>query len=189
MTGGAAVRALAELAGGEATAAMDERAFADFYGATARAVRGYLFSACGDPALADDLVQETYLRWLRADTAFVDDEHRRRYLFKIAGNLLKDHWRRRREVPADGQEERLVENSAEDRVSHRADVARAMSTLAGRDRQMLWLAYVEGSSHDEIAGALGLKTASIKSMLSRARSRLARSLRELGLGPVWEEGE
>jgi RNA polymerase sigma-70 factor, ECF subfamily len=42
---------------------------------------------------------------------------------------------------------------------------------------MLWLAYVEGSSHREIAAALGLRAASIRSMLFRARRRLADKLR------------
>jgi len=48
----------------------------------------------------------------------------------------------------------------------------------------LWLAYVEGSSHQEIAKALGLKTASLKSMLSRARHRMADRLRGLGIRPL-----
>ena len=48
-----------------------------------------------------------------------------------------------------------------------------MRTLKPRDRAMLWLTYAEGSSHQEIAGVLGLKTASVKLMLFRARRRLA----------------
>ena len=58
-----------------------------------------------------------------------------------------------------------------------------MADLSPRDRQMLWLAYVEGSSHTEIAAALGLRTASIRSMLFRARQRLAAQLAAKGLRP------
>jgi RNA polymerase sigma-70 factor (ECF subfamily) len=48
-----------------------------------------------------------------------------------------------------------------------------MARLTPRERAMLWLAYAQGASHEEIAGALGLKTGSIKLLLFRARRRLA----------------
>jgi len=53
-----------------------------------------------------------------------------------------------------------------------------MAKLRPRDRAMVWLAYVNGSSHEEIAATLGLKTASIKMLLFRARRRLASLLGE-----------
>ena len=53
-----------------------------------------------------------------------------------------------------------------------------MTRLKPRERDLLWLAYAQGSSHDEIAAALGLKTSSIKMLLFRARQRLAALLRE-----------
>ena len=53
-----------------------------------------------------------------------------------------------------------------------------MARLKPRERDLLWLAYAQGSSHQEIAQALGLKTASIKLLLFRARRRLAALLRE-----------
>jgi RNA polymerase sigma-70 factor (ECF subfamily) len=61
-----------------------------------------------------------------------------------------------------------------------------MAELSPRDRQMLWLAYVEGASHREIAKALGLRAASIRSMLFRARQRLAEQLKARGLRPQEE---
>jgi RNA polymerase sigma-70 factor (ECF subfamily) len=61
-----------------------------------------------------------------------------------------------------------------------------MAKLSPRDRQMLWLAYVEGASHQEVAKALGLRTASVRSMLFRARQRLAGQLQARGLHPEME---
>ena len=66
-------------------------------------------------------------------------------------------------------------------IERRADVDRALATLAPRDRDMLWLAYADGATHAEIAARLGLARASMKAMLSRARHRLATRLRDAGL--------
>ncbi|MEN8164258.1 MAG: RNA polymerase sigma factor [Acidobacteriota bacterium] len=170
-----------------ASGVMDEAAFQVFYSQTARRMRAYLLRSLGDPSLADDLMQEAYLRLLRSGLKTEDEGHRKAYLFRIATNLVRDHFRRRRpeyEMPPDLPGDPGLQNT----VDHRSDVAVAMSGLAPRDRQMLWLAYVEGSSHQEIAKALGLKTASLKSMLSRARHRMADRLRGLGLKPI-ERGE
>ena len=165
---------------------MDEAAFRCLYQRTARPLRGYLRRAGGDPTVADDLLQETYLRFLRSGFVGEDADHQRRYLFRIAANLLVDHFRRGRSE-GDQLTELAVPAREQRGVEIRSDVGRALGGLSGRDRQMLWLAYVEGSSHDEIAAALGLKTASLKSMLSRARSRLAERLRAIGFRPPREE--
>ena len=164
---------------------MDEAAFHHLYQRTARPLRAYLARSCGDLALADDLLQEAYLRMLRSGFEGEDDDHRKNYLFRIATNLLRDHFRRKKpetdEVP-----ERDEAPGHDDAVHMRSDVGGAMAQLAPRDRQMLWLAYVEGASHQEIAKALGLRTASIRSMLFRARQRLAKQLHDRGLRPELE---
>ena len=59
------------------------------------------------------------------------------------------------------------------RAVDRVDVSRAFARLKPRERQLLWLAYANGSSHEEIAAALGLKKTSIKLLLFRARRRMA----------------
>ena len=64
-------------------------------------------------------------------------------------------------------------------MEQRTDVARALATLAPRDRDMLWLAYADGASHAEIASHLGVARPSVKAMLSRARRRLAARLHQV----------
>jgi RNA polymerase sigma-70 factor, ECF subfamily len=161
----------------ERTFQMTEEAFRAFYELTARPVRVYLARMTGDERLADDLLQETYYRFLRSRTAFENDDHRRRYLYRIATNLVHDH---RRRPPL----ERPAALSAEshpafsdpglaDRAARRIDLQRAMARLKPRERTMLWLAYALGWSHDEIAASLGVKSGSLKPMLHRARQRLA----------------
>jgi RNA polymerase sigma-70 factor, ECF subfamily len=162
----------------ERTFQMDEEAFRAFYELTARPLWAFLARTTGDNRLADDLLQETYYRFLRTRTAFESDDHRRHYLFRVAANLVRDHWRRSPLATFALAEERVarVDRGTAERESDRIDVARALQQLKPRERTLLWLAYAQGLSHDEIAGVLGLKTASLKMMLYRARQRLARLL-------------
>src|SRR5580692_3279413 len=78
--------------------AMENEAFAAFYGRSARPLWAYLARVSADPALADDLMQESFVRFLcatRPEFSMADGEvAARRYLFRIGTNLLRDHWRR-----------------------------------------------------------------------------------------------
>jgi RNA polymerase sigma-70 factor, ECF subfamily len=168
----------------ERTFQMTEDEFRLFYEQTARPVWIYLARMTSDDRLADDLLQETYYRFLRTRTAFESNDHRRHYLFRIATNLVHDHRRRprRERAPLDesvpvGSSERI---DVGERAVRRLDLARAMDKLKPRDRSMLWLAYAQGFSHEEIAGLLGLRTSSLKALLHRARQRLIALLRAPG---------
>jgi RNA polymerase sigma-70 factor (ECF subfamily) len=163
----------------DAALGMDDEAFRGFYERTARIVWMYLAHGAGNAALADDLLQETYYRFLRADRQFDGDAHRRNYLFRIATNLLRDERRRRRivdfvRVPGEDEPNALfVVDNVDDAAARRTDLSRAMAHLKPNDRALLWLAYGQGLSHDEIAETLGLSAVRVKSRLFRARRRLA----------------
>jgi RNA polymerase sigma-70 factor (ECF subfamily) len=172
----------------ERTFQMTEDAFRVFYELTARPVRVYLARMSGDDKLAEDLLQETYYRFLRSNASFESDDHRRNYLFRIATNLVHDQRRRPRvEVPSVGEAAESMAAPGEahtaDRAVTRIDVSRAMEQLKPRERSMLWLAYAQGCSHQEIAATLGVKAASLKAMLHRARQRLAQVMRNQGGRP------
>ena len=161
----------------ERTFQMTEEAFRIFYETTARQLWLYLARTTGDRRLADDLLQDTYYHFLRASASFDSDDHRRHYLFRIATNLVRDHRRRPRldRASLSGTDERTPSPSAVDpaqRAARQIDLGRAMARLKSRDRSLLWLAYAQGCSHEEIASAVGVKTASIKALLHRARRRL-----------------
>lgn len=165
----------------ERTFQMTEEAFRTFYELTARPVRVYLVRMTGDDRLADDLLQETYYRFLRANTTFDNDDHRRNYLYRIATNLAHDHRRKPfMELPAGDHVEPMVPADHAERTARRLDLHKAMAQLKPRERSLLWLAYAQGWSHEEIAGAIGVKTGSMKAMLHRARQRLLKLLKPGG---------
>jgi RNA polymerase sigma-70 factor (ECF subfamily) len=164
------------------TPAMDEQSFRLFYERTSRPLHAYLVHATGSQSAAEDLLQEAYLRLIRADVRVNDENHRKNYLFRIATNLLRDRFRRRRPPADELTEARDPADQAAD-IQRRSDLSKALRELTPRERQLLWLAYVEGMSHHEIAAASGLKSGSIRPLLFRARRRMAEVLRGKGLVP------
>jgi RNA polymerase sigma-70 factor (ECF subfamily) len=170
----------ADSAARDATLQMDEETFRGFYTRTSGMLWAYLARATNDPTAADDLLQEAYYRLLRTTTAFESDDHRKNYLFRIATNLIRDRFRRPRidnaQMPEHGEGDIPASGDLARQTQQRSDLARAMAQLSERERELVWLAYGQGSTHQEIAGTLGLKTGSIKPLLFRARRKLARIL-------------
>ncbi|HMD20721.1 MAG TPA: RNA polymerase sigma factor [Alloacidobacterium sp.] len=158
--------------------ALDQAAFQLIYEATARPLWAYLLRVSGRRDVADDLLQETYCRFLarKAGTGALsmNEAETRSYLFRVATNLLRDRWRRGESAFEDDAQEELV---VEDDPAAKLDVRRVMQALKPRARQLLWLAYVEGMSHAEIAEATGLSVLSIRLLLFRARRHAAGLLR------------
>jgi RNA polymerase sigma-70 factor (ECF subfamily) len=166
---------------------MENDAFAAFYERSARPLWAYLARVSTDPALAEDLMQESYVRFLCASGApslAADGEAAARlYLFRIATNLLHDYWRRPRAAS--------IEEIPEEFFSVRGNTAQsdaqillgpALQQMKPRERQLLWLAHAEGYSHREIADVTGLASTSIRLLLFRARRKIAALLRAQNAG-------
>jgi len=166
--------------GATSYADMDSDAFAGFYERSARPLWAYLARVSGDPALADDLLQESYIRFLAADAPRTDldgEVAARRYLFRIGTNLLRDHWRKPRTAAIeDVPEEHFRTPDTSEQSDTRALLGPALLQLKPRERQLLWLAYAEGYSHKEIAAITGLASASVRLLLFRARRKAAHLL-------------
>lgn len=184
---GAGVGAVTEplstpVAGKQERTGMDEAAFRDLYARTARPLWGYLARSTGNEALADDLLQESYFRLIRAEFRPESDDHARNFLFKIATNLIRDHFRspRRMTLPLDHSP--AVDGPGR-QVRLRHDVQRFFEKLKPRERELLWLGHVEQFTHKEIAEILGLKAGSVRLLLFRARRKLAELMTAADLGP------
>lgn len=125
---------------------IDEGAFHALYRDTAAPLRAYVARVLGSVGQADDIVQETYLRILQVPLLSNNPTQARAYLFRIASNLIADHFRRqKRESPLGEVPERAA--PARDR-SARIDMARVFRLLR-------------------------LREGSVRVLLSRARRRLA----------------
>lgn len=167
----------------EALAVMGDDEFRAFYERTARPLWAYLSRISGAPHQADDFLQEAYYRFYRAAKRYESEAHRRSSLFQIATNLVRDAARRGKhyeevplaveEPPPAGAVPTSGSPSPETAAAMRTDVARAIQQLEPAQRELLWLAYAQGSSHEEIAETLGLRAISVRTLLLRARRKLA----------------
>lgn len=174
---------MAESRAKEALAVMGDDEFRAFYERTARPLWAYLSRLCGDSHKADDFLQEAYYRFYRASKSYESEAHRRNSLFQIATNLVRDAARRGKHyeevpladegAPSAGAVPKSESPSPETEVAMRTDVTRAIQRLEPVQRELLWLAYAQGSSHEEIAKILGLSAISVRTLLLRARRKLA----------------
>lgn len=165
---------------------MGEDEFRAFYERTARPLWSYLSRITSNPQEADDVLQEAYYRFYRAGARHENETHRRNSLFQIATNLVRDAARRAKhhvDVPLEdeattGALPRSTAPVPESQAAIRTDLARGLKQLEPMQRELLWLAYAQGASHEEIAEITGLRAVSIRTLLLRARRKLAAFLTE-----------
>ncbi len=154
-------------------------------------VRRFALFLCGDPALADDITSETFVRvWtssgpIRQDTV-------KAYLFTIARNLYRDSSRRVR--PQDPPSEALpapgagAQHDFEVRAQLRMVLA-AMRQLPEIDRAALLMRAQEEMSYEQIASALGLTLSAVKVKIHRSRRKLMETVKGPGTVGTRPEGE
>jgi RNA polymerase sigma-70 factor, ECF subfamily len=121
-------------------------------------------------------------RTICAKPAVDDGAAMKAYLYKTATAAIYDRWRKSRRERLWSLAFRFREEAPP--AAGTGDVTRCFQKLKPRERALLWLAYVEGYAHDEIAGTLDLNEKSIKVLLFRARRNLERILRQNGLSEV-----
>jgi len=155
---------------------VDEQAFSALYQATAKSLWRYIARVSGRQDIADDVLQESYLRLLRSERSAMKLADARPYLFRIATNLLHDRWRRGDDLQFEEGDEPTTENQPDKAL----DATRMLHRLKPRARELLWLAYMEGMTHREIANATGLNVMSVRILLLRARREAAALLTPKG---------
>lgn len=155
-------------------AAGDAEAFERLYRSTVDRIYALARRMAGVDA-ADDLTQEVYLRAWRKLATFRGDASFSTWLHRLAVNLIlsrRETLRRReaRHVPAEGLVESLTARARTPGL--RMDMEAAMGQLPEGARQVFVLFDVEGYSHEEISGLMGISVGTSKSQLHRARMLL-----------------
>lgn len=131
----------------------------------ARLTRGANTSQGG----ADDLAQETFLRAWRMAGAYRGEGSYRGWLLRIAWTRLAGAARKRREAPGD----ELGEVGHDPRPDRMLDTERALAALSPSERAAALLCFGHGHSHGEAAAIMGLPLGTLKSIVARARAKLA----------------
>ena len=168
-------------------AAGNERALEEFYGAHVDRLYAFVFYRVDrDPALAEDVVQETFASAL-ARTGEFDPERGSiaSWLHTLSRNVIRDHLRaHRRSDELSARWERIDRSLAQifaaldhaplsDEIVARAEtrdmVGMTIANLPENYRDVLQRKYVQGHSLAELAGELGMSTDAVKSLLARAR--------------------
>ena len=174
-------RELCELMQGYLDGRMD--AFDGLYAALAGRIRGYLLSLCRDAALADDLLQETFMQTHRSRRTYQPGRPVTPWIFAIARHVYLMNRR------SAGRRLRFEETLAADaragdvphdelRALVDADqVRRAMRGVPADQRDALTLHHIEGWSFVEIAGRLGIRVNAAKTRAFRGMKKLREQLK------------
>ena len=157
--------------------------FEAFYLRTSRTLHGYLCRITRDPATADEVLQEAYIRIINLPA--MDEPARKAYLYKTATNILRDRWRKQRREQRWAELEPVSE-AVHHNLSLPLDMAGVLEQLSPQERAVLWLAHVEELSHREIAAVLEVKEKSVRVMVFRARERAKALLEKAGWGVAHE---
>ena len=142
-------------------------------------LRAFAISLCGTPHQADDLVQETLLKALANRDKFEEGTNLRAWLFTILRNVYFSlHRKRRREVEDVDRSMAAALVVAPEQYGHveLKDFQRALLQIPDEQREALLLVGAAGFSCEEAATVAGCAVGTIKSRVSRARTRLAKDL-------------
>lgn len=143
-------------------------------------VRQFLRKRLPDPHSADDLLQDVFVKAMRAGHGFCALENPRAWLFQVARTTLIDHYRTGRPTePLPESDELLAAPPAEgpEPVDALAGcVDRALGCLAPEDARVLRACDLEGLAQKDYAAAQGLSLPAAKARLRRARQRLREEL-------------
>jgi RNA polymerase sigma-70 factor, ECF subfamily len=151
--------------------------------AHAAELRGYLRHRVGDADVADDLLQDVFVKAMRQGRHFCALDHPRAWLFQVARNALVD--RLRTQHAHEPVTDALADSSAQAAeppapIDALSDcVARTLAELAPEDAAILRACDLEGQTQRDYAAAHGLGLPAAKSRLLRARQRLRERLTQV----------
>lgn len=168
----------------------DPIAFGEIYERYYSGVYKYIYYRVGEQSLAEDVTMEVFAKAMESIDGFAfRGVPFSAWLYRIASNLVVDHFRRQPNQPAISLEEKLVsavEHPAlqlDEEFSHFV-LRAALSELTDDQQQVIILKFVDGLSNLEVAQILGKTEGAVKSLQHRALAALGRVLGERGEVPA-----
>lgn len=142
----------------------------------AQPLRKYARRLCNDRDLADDLVQETFLRAWRSESGFTPGSQFKAWLYAILRNAFRSHYKQARWLAA-LSDDRLIDSLAQKECQSATvelhQVEEAISTLPLDQRQALEMVTVGGMTYAQAAHHAHISVPSLKSRVHRARLSLS----------------
>lgn len=175
----------------------DDEAFRRIVERHERPLLGFFWRRCLDRALAEDCVQEVFLRLVRHRGSWRPDAKFTTYLYRIAENHWIDRYRAKKSAPPPASLEGLADPEEADvtatfaapgaapaeRAAHAelgARIRRAVLRLTDEQRAVFALAETRGMKYEEIGRVLGIPVGTVKSRMHAAVTRLRELLAEEG---------
>jgi RNA polymerase sigma-70 factor (ECF subfamily) len=171
----------------------DPRALTRIYDQHRARIFGFLIRLSRRRAIAEELLQEVFLKLARHGHELRDDTDLQAWLFTVARNAFLGHRRWAafdmgrlvaiddRDFPSEGDDEARFD--ARRRLSH---LERALAELSDDHREVLLLVGVEGFDHERAATILGLRPDALRQRLLRARAKLESALEKIADEPLKE---
>jgi RNA polymerase sigma-70 factor (ECF subfamily) len=175
----------------------DDEAFRVLVERHERALLGYFWRRCMDRALAEDCVQEVFLRLVRHRGSWRPDAKFTTYLYRIAENHWIDRYRSRRSAPPGTSLDALAQDEGEQagsafaaqgpdpsQAAHARDlgerIRRAVLRLTPEQQQVFALGQTRGMRYEDVSQVLGIPVGTVKSRMHAAVLRLREILAEEG---------
>jgi len=167
-------------------ATQDRDAFARLFAAIAPRVKAFMMNGGSDPALAEEITQETFIRvWRKAGQFDPKKASAVTWIFTIARNLRIDRLRKENRPALDPDEPMLVPDDSPSPLQNLEQsiiverVKRSIKDLPEDQREVVHLSFIEGLSHQEIADETGLPLGTVKSRLRLSFEKLRQALGDL----------
>ncbi|MBP3854341.1 MAG: RNA polymerase sigma factor [Ruminiclostridium sp.] len=138
------------------------------------------YSRTGSTYDADDILQEVFLRYIKADKTYSDEEHRKSWLIRVTINCTRSFassaWNRHKDYE-EPDPNAGAEDPALKAAETKSDVMNALLELPEKYRTVIYLFYYEDMSITEIARSAGISESNVKTRLSRGRDMLKEMLK------------
>jgi RNA polymerase sigma factor (sigma-70 family) len=150
------------------------------FGRHYRALYGFLYHMTHDKANSEDMVQNIFYRMLKYRSSYTGTGTFQTWLFHIARNVLKDHYKKRQLVAASDKMDDLTENLTDgvtvigqlEKKQEQQQLHQAMELLKVEDREILTLSKFQELKYQEIAEILNISEGLVKVRVHRALNEL-----------------